>query len=448
MSSRHPRQAQRAPRPEAAKTAEGDTNHIPGAKGYKKIYITELPIIDLNSGPNISHIREAIIQYCQRELGSIAGIFIEGIYSPPATASYNVEEIKADSTGLKKEEASARIKRAESDNDKYEKDKIKLHGILSGMTTREVDERVQAHRDSLRKAQSTSNFGSLSMTPTTLTTTTMSRITSPAAELQCPLTLWKHIVHVTTTRTIANTTVDQNDLSINFANIRQRSSESVADFKRRMQNLMDSFDAIKLDRPKHEMIAMRFLHGLDDSRYGSLKVWLGNEAANGRDLYPSNLDGAASQATRWLSTNIKPVSVFPPSPSVNTFITGKSGPPKREKDLQNRRSSQGPYNPTMTPATSAAGRAIRWTSVSSFPLPKRPQWRPQRLLEPSQNRHFHQSLAPCSSNRSTTLIQSSHRTNSIFIPTALNYAARPCSADDHLDSKAPTSYLTQAQMAA
>ena len=120
MSSRHPRQAQRAPRPEAAKTAEGDTNHIPGAKGYKKIYITELPIIDLNGGPNISHIREAIIQYCQRELGSIAGIFIEGIYSPPA--SYNVEEIKADSTGLKKEEASARIKRAESDNDKYEKD--------------------------------------------------------------------------------------------------------------------------------------------------------------------------------------------------------------------------------------------------------------------------------------------------------------------------------------
>ena len=102
MSSRHPRQAQRAPRPEAAKTAEGDTNHIPGAKGYKKIYIAELPIIDLNSGPNISHIREAIIEYCQRELGSIAGIFIEGIYSPPATASYNVEEIKADSNRTEK----------------------------------------------------------------------------------------------------------------------------------------------------------------------------------------------------------------------------------------------------------------------------------------------------------------------------------------------------------
>ena len=56
---------------------------------------------------------------------------------------------------------------------------------------------------------------------------------------------------------------------------------------------------------------MRFLHGLEDSRNGSLKVWLGNEAANGRDLYPSNLDSAGSQATRWLSTNTKPARVFP-----------------------------------------------------------------------------------------------------------------------------------------
>ena len=64
------------------------------------------------------------------------------------------EEIKADSTGLKKEEASARIKRADIDND------TKLHGILSGMTSRGVNERIQAHRDSLKKMEpsiSTSN---------------------------------------------------------------------------------------------------------------------------------------------------------------------------------------------------------------------------------------------------------------------------------------------------
>ena len=30
-----------------------------GTKGYKKIHITELPIIDVNSGPNIPNIRDA-----------------------------------------------------------------------------------------------------------------------------------------------------------------------------------------------------------------------------------------------------------------------------------------------------------------------------------------------------------------------------------------------------
>ena len=82
---------------------EGNVVSTPGTKAYKKIHISELPIIDLNSGPIISQIMEAIVQYCQRELGPMAGIFIEGSYRTPATASYNLQEIK-------KEEASARIK--------------------------------------------------------------------------------------------------------------------------------------------------------------------------------------------------------------------------------------------------------------------------------------------------------------------------------------------------
>ena len=52
-----------------------------------------------------------------------------------------------------------------------------------------------------------------------------------------------------------------------------------------MTNLLDSFDAIKMERPNDGLIAMRFLNGLEDSRYASLKTYLGNEVANGRDLY-------------------------------------------------------------------------------------------------------------------------------------------------------------------
>ena len=40
---------------------------------------------------------------------------------------------------------------------------------------------------------------------------------------------------------------------------------------------------------------------LDNDRYGSLKIYLGNELANDRDLYQPILDLAAGQATRWLA---------------------------------------------------------------------------------------------------------------------------------------------------
>jgi hypothetical protein len=115
------------------------------------------------------------------------------------------------------------------------------------------------------------------------------------------LAVWNAIVHVTTTRTIGNIKADQNALAISFANLKQRYGESTGEFKRRIMTKMDSFDAIVLDRPRDPDIATRFLYGLDDNRYSSLKIYLGNEAANGRDLYPTDLDSAATETTRWIA---------------------------------------------------------------------------------------------------------------------------------------------------
>ena len=61
-----------------SKPGEGkDPATSAGVKSYKKIAIPELPVIGLNDGPNILHIRDALIQYCERELGTISGIFSE-----------------------------------------------------------------------------------------------------------------------------------------------------------------------------------------------------------------------------------------------------------------------------------------------------------------------------------------------------------------------------------
>ena len=136
---------------------------------------------------------------------------------------------------------------------------------------------------------------------------------------------------MTTTRNIGNQKVDQNKLFINFANIRQQNGKSFSDFKRRMTNLLDSFDAIKLERTSDELVAMRLIHGLEDSRYASLKKYLGNELTNGRDLYQNDLDGAASQATRWLVHDNKTTSSLFTPLVVNTFIVDKGTAKKPRK---------------------------------------------------------------------------------------------------------------------
>ena len=111
MSSRHPR------RHKDSKTESNERHPVAtlpnGAKGYKKIGLSELPTIDVHSGPIITNIRDAIIQYCQRELGPISQIFIEGRYKSPATAIIDTVSIMKDVTGVLKEQASARNKQSE-----------------------------------------------------------------------------------------------------------------------------------------------------------------------------------------------------------------------------------------------------------------------------------------------------------------------------------------------
>ena len=323
MAARHPPR-NRQKDAKADNKDRGAATALPaGTKGYKKIHISELPIIDVNSGPNISNIRDALIQYCQREIGPIAGIFTEGKYRLPATATWDAAAVSADATGVLKEQASAKLKRADIENEKYDQSKPKLHGVLSGMTTRDVDERIANFRNAAAIIEE-QRLAAIESKPGETRA-------GPKDESQCPLALWKAIVHVTTSRTIGNPKIDQNNLRINFANIQQKQHESVNEFKNRVNNLLDSFDAVKLERPSQADIAIQFLQGLDNHRYASLKTYLGNELANERDLYQLTLDLAASQATRWLAHNVRPVAGTPPLNNINAFMTDAKGVKKGGK---------------------------------------------------------------------------------------------------------------------
>jgi hypothetical protein len=107
---------------------------------FKKINPPELPTIDINSGGNISHIKNAIVAHCQKELGTILMIFTEGRNQDKIVVTYDPTSLSKenDPLSINKARVISQVKQANIDNLAYDKSKPKLHGILTSMTTKEA----------------------------------------------------------------------------------------------------------------------------------------------------------------------------------------------------------------------------------------------------------------------------------------------------------------------
>ena len=156
-----------------------------------------------------------------------------------------------DPIGLEKARIIGRMKQADLDNQAYVKSKIKLYGVISSMTTKEVDEKLSVHQSLI-----TSEAPSLSYSTSATATTPIHHM----AFFNCPLTLWKNIVHVVTTRTAGNKRIDQDRVTVDYATIRQRATETLADFHHSMSHTVESFEMLGLDKPPSETQAMRFIY--------------------------------------------------------------------------------------------------------------------------------------------------------------------------------------------
>jgi hypothetical protein len=263
---------------------------------FKKINPPELPIIGINSEGDISHIKMALITYCQKELGSISKMSTELEYHEEITIVYDAESLsdKSNPLGIEKSRIISKIKQADIDNIAYEKSKTKLYGIVSSMTIKEVDEKLSVHR---------STIGSESTPPASSATTTSRALASTQARgstgfINCPLFLWK--VHILTTKTAGNKRIDQDKIAIEFATILQRPNETLSDYHHRMLHIVESFEMLGLEKPASATQAMRFIQGLDNARYSSMQTSFANELHNGRDLYPTDLPTAVLKAFRWM----------------------------------------------------------------------------------------------------------------------------------------------------
>ena len=286
------------------KHAFGATGATPSSQlqGIKKIHPDFLPVISNNSGPSIIQIREALTTYCQREIGPISKIFTSGKYDPPKPIEIDYAELSIanDTTGMRKQLVLNQHRTRELEIDSYQSSKLKLFGIITSMMTKDLDEKVKAYIANLPSAQPT---------PTTLFTNTPNA-SEPAIipDLsECPLFLWNCILVVLTTKTSGNLRIDQDNVAFNFCTLRQRQLESINDFLLRVDNIVNTYKILGLEPPSKEQQAMRFIQGLEHARFSSLQTHLANELnmPHGRDLYPSDLDSAAAQASRWLIAGTK-----------------------------------------------------------------------------------------------------------------------------------------------
>jgi hypothetical protein len=138
--------------------------------------------IPINCAGNIMHIRNALITYCQRELGLISRMFIDGRYQENITTEYDPESLTKERNPLRLQKARlvSQMKQADLDNLAYEKSKAKLYGVLSSMTTKEVDEKLSVHRSLIN----------VDMTlPNSSRTATATQPSDGQAFFNCPLNL-------------------------------------------------------------------------------------------------------------------------------------------------------------------------------------------------------------------------------------------------------------------
>ena len=272
---------------------------------YRKIHPAELPVIGLNSGNQLHNIAEAISAYCQKEgFGSIYLMFTRLRYEDLMTVEYDPKKLtdKEDPFQFERYKVQSRLKAADLENEKYRASKQKLLGVLNTMTTKEVDEKLISHAAAIKKYLEASKPSLTSDYP------------DPKEKIgdieTCPLTRWKAITFILTSKTSGNRRIDQDTAATTFSTMKQRNGESTNEYLARFRVAVESYEMLGLEPPSQEVQSMRFIQGLDSARFGAMQTYFGNELLLDRDLYPVDLATAAERASTWLVTSNKgPVDV-------------------------------------------------------------------------------------------------------------------------------------------
>ena len=284
--------------------------------GFTKIPNKSLPTINLDSGREIQLIEEALITFCQREIGEIANIFTDKAYREFKDPEYDETELveKKDPYKFKQTKLLRAMEQNEKDAIEYHKSRIKLYGTIISMTSTEVDEKLLSAPD----------------------------IDVIKKDLD-PLELWKSVVGILVSKSLGNSRVDQAIASAEWSNLKQGDNESVLQYKQRTTNLLSTLKIVGLkDIPPADQ-AVVFTLGLNKG-FESLLAHLSNMQAMGTDLYEKDLTSAARVATKW-KNNRKESAGSAPAPAHSAYTTTRAS---AKKDRAETADTPGPESQPRT----------------------------------------------------------------------------------------------------
>lgn len=82
-------------------------------------------------------------------------------------------------------------------------------------------------------------------------------------------------------------------------NVKMHVSETIINYKQRFDNCVAGFASVGLEAPAQPELALRFVKGLDDSRFAQFKIERENWARNGVLDYPATVQAAYEAACTW-----------------------------------------------------------------------------------------------------------------------------------------------------
>jgi len=210
-----------------------------------------VPLLRFGASNNFDSFKRKVSIACMERYKNLGRLIVDEKYYVPTSIDVTLYNFSNDPYNVKKTRLKEAYKRRDKEVDDMRIDRTSMYAYLISKLSKESLDEIQGHADwQAKKIEDTRD----------------------------PLDLWitiKKSHQILTTSNVA--AVIKKTAREEYSACRQGSFESIMDYKRRFDSKLDALKASGNDVPTPADVAMDFLYGLDNVRYGEFKAEVVND---------------------------------------------------------------------------------------------------------------------------------------------------------------------------